>query len=90
MDKWTAQNAASLEARRVKSLKSEAKVLADMKIWYPDAFLNLNLTQFSDLVHALKASHVKYGGSTAVEYYEIPGISHLHDKFVEGLFEKLE
>lgn len=40
MDKWTYQNAASLEARRVETMKPEAKVLADMKIWYSDAFLD--------------------------------------------------
>ena len=31
IDKWTTQNTASLEARGIKSLKSEAKVLADLK-----------------------------------------------------------
>ena len=38
-----------------------------MKIWYPDAFLNLTLTQFSDLIHALKASRIKYGESTVAK-----------------------
>ena len=66
-----------------KNLKPEAKVLADMKIWYPDIFFNLILTQFSNLVYALKASHIEYGGSIAAEYYKILGISHLRDKFVE-------
>ena len=32
IDKQTIQNAASLEARRIESLKPEAKVLIDMKI----------------------------------------------------------
>ncbi len=32
IDKWIAQNAASLEAKRVESLKPEAKMLPDMKI----------------------------------------------------------
>ena len=90
MDKWTTQNAASLEARRVENLKPESKILADIKIWYHDTFFDLTLTQFSNLVHVLKASHVDYEGSTTAKYYEMLGIGHLRDKFVEKLFERLE
>lgn len=61
-----------------------------MKIWYPDAFLDLTLTQFSNLVYTLKASHIEYKKSTIVEYYEMLGIGHLRDKFIEKLFKKLE
>ena len=42
------------------------------------------------LIHALKVSHDDYGGSTAAEYYEMLGIGHLRDKFVEELLERLE
>lgn len=68
-------------------MKPEAKVLANMKIWYPDAFDDFTLTQFSGLTHVLKASHDDYGGSTAAEYYEMLDIG---DKFVEALFERLD
>lgn len=65
-------------------------MLADIKIWYLDAFFDLTLTQFSNLVHALKASDIKYGGSIGAKYYKILNISHLCDKFVERLFKRLE
>lgn len=90
MDKWTAQNTTSLELRHVESLKPEIKVLVDIKIWYLNAFFDLTLTQFSNLVHASKAGDIKYGGSIITKYYKILNISHLCDKFVERLFEKLE
>lgn len=90
MDKWTSQNAISLKARRIKSMKPKAKLLAEMKIRDSDAFLDFTLTQLSDLVHVLKASQDDYRGSTATEYYEILGISHLCNKFVETFFERLE
>lgn len=90
INKWSFQNAASLEARRIKTMKPEAKVLADIKIWYPDAFNDFTLTQFSSLIHALKASYNDYRGNTAAEYYEILDIGSLCHKFVEALFKRLE
>ena len=89
MDKQTTQNTASLEARRVESLKPEVKVLVDIKIWYPDAFFDLSLTQFSDLVY-IQTYYFNYRGNTAAKYYEMLGIGYLHDNFIEGLFERLE
>lgn len=90
MNKWSFQNAASLEARHVKTMKPEAKVLADIKIWYPDAFNDFTFTQFSGLIHALKASHDDYRGNTVAKYYKMLDIGSLYNKFVEALFKRLE
>lgn len=81
---------ASLEVKRIKTLKPEVKVSANVKIWYLNTFLDLILTQFSDLIYVLKASYVEYGRSTATEYYKILCIGHLYDKFVRSFFEKLK
>lgn len=67
MKKWTAQNTASLEAKHVKILKPEAKVLANIKICYPDAFYDRILTQFINLIHIFKVSYVEPRESTAIE-----------------------
>ncbi len=90
IDKWTTPNIASFEARHIESLKPEVKVLTDMNIWYPDTFFDFTLAQFSDLIHNLKTSHVEYGGNPTAEYYEMLGIGHLRDKFIENFFEKQE
>lgn len=71
-------------------MKLEAKVLANMKIWYLDVFFHLTLTLFSGLIHALKASYNNYGGNTDVEYYKMLEICYLYDKCVKKLLEKLE
>lgn len=84
--RWTSQNVASLETRRIENMKPEAKILANMKISYFNIFFDLTLTQFSDLVYILKASHNDYRGSTVTEYYEMLGIGHLYNKFVKALF----
>ncbi len=81
---------AYLETRYIKTLKSEVKVLADIKIWYPNISLDLILTQFNDLIHILKASHNNYKGNIATKYYKMLKIGHFYEKFVEKLLEKLE
>lgn len=79
-----------MEAKHVESIKLKAKVFANTKIWYSNAFLNLILTQFSGLIYVLKASYNGYRRSTAAKYYEILKISYLRNKFVEKLLEKLK
>lgn len=71
-------------------MKPEAKILADMKIWYPTTFDDFILAEFSALIYALKASHNDYGGYTADGYYEMLGIATLRDKFVKAFFERLK
>lgn len=50
---------ASFKSYYSERIKSEAKVIIDMKICYPNVFENLNLAKFSTLIHALKASNEK-------------------------------
>lgn len=90
INKQTFQNITSLEIRRVENMKPEAKILVDIKIYYPIAFFDLILTQFSSLIHILKANHDNYGRNITAEYYKILEIGHLHDKFDEKLLEKLK
>lgn len=71
-------------------MKLKVKLLAHIKNWYYDAFFDLTLTQFNDLIYALKASHNSYKGNIAAKYYQMLGINYLRDKFVKTLFEKLE
>lgn len=71
-------------------MKLEAKVLADMKIGYLNAFDDFTLIQFSGLIYTLKATHHDYGGSIIAKYYEMLGVGHLRNKFVEALFKRLE
>lgn len=71
-------------------LELKRKVLINMKIWYYDAFFDLTLTQFYNLIYVLKASHVRYNGNTAAKYYEMLSINHLYDKLAKILFKKLE
>lgn len=67
MNKGVFQNAASLKARLVKNMKTKVKVLVNMKIWYPDTFFDLILTQFSGLIHTLKAKHDDNRRSIVIE-----------------------
>lgn len=64
-------------------MKPKVKVLANIKIQYSDIFFNLTLTQFNDLIYALKTGHNDYRRSIVIEYYEILEIDYLCDKFVK-------
>lgn len=77
-----------MEPKYVKNLKREAKMMADIKICYPNTFFDLTLIEFSNLVYALKTSYVQYRRNIATKYYKMLSISHLGDKFVEILFER--
>lgn len=90
MNKWTSQNGASLKTKNIEDMKPEAKMLANIKIYYLDAFFDLTLIQFNNLIHALKASYDNYRKDTAAKYYKMLGIGHLRDKFVKAFFKKLE
>ena len=80
----------SLDACRLEGIKPEAKVIADMKICYPDVFEDLNLAKFNALIHALKASNEDYEGSTIVEYYCMLKAGTLQDLFVKSFFKVLK
>lgn len=59
----------SLIAYCSKRIKPEAKIIVDIKIYYPDVYEDLNLAKFSILIYAFKASNEDYRGNTAEEYY---------------------
>lgn len=79
-----------METRRIENIKPEIKVLVNIKIWYFNAFCNLTLTQFNDLIYALKASHDNYEENITTEYYQMLEIGYLYYKFIKTLFERLK
>lgn len=90
MNKQNSQNAVSLEARRVKIIKLDTKILVDIKIYYLTFFRNFILAQFSALIYALKINHDNYKKNSAAEYYKIVSINTLYDKFINLFFKKLK
>lgn len=79
-----------MKTRRIENIKPKIKVLVNIKIWYLNAFFNLILTQFNDLVYALKASHDNYEENITTEYYQMLEIGYLYYKFIKTLFERLK
>lgn len=90
MSKQTLQNMASLEAHCSEGIKPVAKVIAKIKICYPDKFEDLNLAKFNALIYAFKVSNEDYKRSMIAKYYYILGVGILQDLFVENFFETLE
>lgn len=89
MGRWTTQNAASLEARRIEKLKPEARVMEDLKTHYEEELGEPDLFEFTSLVMTLKTVNSIYADGTVAEYYLMLGAGKLRDQFVESLLESL-
>lgn len=90
MSKQTSQNMASLKTHCSEGIKPVAKVIAEIKLCYPDKFEDLNLAKFSALIYAFKVNNEDYKKSMVAKYYYILGVGILQDLFVESFFETLE
>lgn len=55
MSRWTTQNAASLEVRRIEKLKPEARVMQDLNAGYAEELGEPNLSEFTSLVTRLRS-----------------------------------
>lgn len=90
MNRWTTQNAATLEQRRVEKMTEEARAMEDIKKNYAVAIQDLSLSRFSALVRGLQETGNQYGGYTAGQYYFLLTEGHLRDQFMEKFLESLE
>lgn len=90
MNRWTMQNAVTLEQRRTERMTEEVRAMEDIKKNYAEAIQELSLSKFSALVRALQVVGSNYGGYTAGQYYLLLTDGSLRDQFMEQLLETLE
>lgn len=90
MNRWSMQNAVTLEQRRTEKMTEKVRAMEDIKKNYAKAIQELSFSQFSALVRALQVVGSNYGGYTAGQYYLLLTEGSLCDQFIKQFLETLE